>query len=158
MTDAAALWTAVKSNYDNGGLVTLTNINVRSATTINDTVGTAAAQSTINLFPAYAQIGYDGTNVLHVEAGMLGVIAVLWRRGGSAATIEQVRWDEVFGNDGVIAKLKMTGARGHGSPTTNSGVVQSSELNSDGQRSRPWSDRRALPIEWMPKRLYEDGS
>lgn len=153
MTAASDLWTAVKADYDAAGLLTLTNIRSRGATTINDTVGTAAAQAVINLWPIYAQTAYDQTNVMHVEVAELGVIAMLWRRGGSASSIEQVKWDEVFGDNGAVSKLKRTSSRGHASPGSNSGVQPSSELTQDGRPVLPWSDRRSLPLGILPQRL-----
>lgn len=151
MTDATDLWDAVKAAYDNNGLVTLTNIRDRSKNTINDTAGTEAAQSVIDLWPAYAQADYDAASALHVEAAMQGVIAVLWRRGGSAAQIARVRWDEVFGADGVISKITATGPRARPAPVTSSGVSESAETI-QGQTVRGWSDRDALPPGFLPTR------
>jgi hypothetical protein len=149
---AAALWTAVKADYDADGLITLTNIKNRAATTINDTVGTAAAQAVINLWPAYAQTAYDAANDLHVEAAEMGVIAVLWRRGGSSSTIEQVKWDEVFGESGVISKIRNTGPRARMAPVSNSGVDQAPERTPDGSPVRGWADRESLPPGFLSYR------
>lgn len=149
---ATALWDAVKDAYDSDGLITLTNIRDRSQTTIDDTVGENAAQSVIDFWPAYAQIDYDSSNALHVEVAILGVIAMLWRRGGSSTSIEQVKWDEVFSDDGVISRVRSTGPRGHRGPVSNSGVSQAAERKSDNQLVRGWSDRESLPISIMPLR------
>ena len=97
MADNTDLWTATVAAYDSQGLIELTNLNDRSQTSVNGTVGQTAAQAVIDLWPAYAQVAYDGSNALHVEVGIMGVISMLWRRGGSSSTIEQVKWDEVFG-------------------------------------------------------------
>lgn len=147
-----ALWTHVKANYDSAGLITLTNIRDTSATAIDDTVGEAASQSVIDLWPAYAQIAYDASDALHVEVATLGVIAILWRRGGQATSIENVKWDEIFGDDGLISKVRRTDPRSHRGPSSNSGVQQASELTSSGQRVRGWSDRESLPVNWLPTR------
>ena len=152
MTDATDLWAAVKTSYDSAGLVPLPNIRDRSATTIDDTVGTDAAQGVIDLWPAYAEEAYDGTSALHVEVGKRAVIAMLWQRGGTASEIAKVEWDEVFSSDGLLARVRRTGARGHAEPSSNSGVSQSSELTSDGGRVRGWSDPAALPLNWLPRR------
>ena len=149
---AAALWAAVKVDYDTDGLVTLTNIRNRAATTINDTVGEAAAQAVINLWPAYAQTAYDAANLLHVEVGEMAVIAVLWRRGGSSSTIEQVKWDEVFGDDGMLAKIRRTGPRGRMAPASNSGVEQAPEQDAAGGPVRGWSDRESMPTNYLSLR------
>lgn len=152
MSDATDLWDRVVGDYDSDGLITLTNIRDRSATSADTTVGTAACQAVIDLWGIYAQEAYDSTDRAHVAVAELGVIAILWRRGGSASGIEQVKWEEVFGPDGAVTKVKRTGARGRGSPSTNSGVSQRSELTSSGQRVRGWSDPESLPIGWLPSR------
>lgn len=159
MTAATELWAAVVVSYDVKGLTALTNIRVRSGTGIVTAVGEDAAQAVINLWPSNAQEAYDSTDAAHVEVGKLGVIAVLWRRGGSASTIEQVKWDTVFGSDGAIVKLKRTGARGRRGPSSNSEVQQSSNLTSGGRKVRGWSDVDSLPLGrgYMPKRVVADG-
>ncbi len=149
---AAALWAAVKLDYDSDGLVTLTNIRNRAATTINDTVGEAAAQAVLNLWPAYVQTTYDAANLLHVEAGEMATIAVLWRRGGTSSTIEQVKWDEVFGDDGILSKIRRTGPRARMAPASNSGVDQAAEQTSDGSPVRGWADRESLPPNFLSTR------
>lgn len=148
---AADLWVAVKASYETTGLVTLTNIRNRGAVSIDDSVGEDAAQAVIDLWPAYAQEAYDATDALHVEVAKQGVLAVLWRRGGSSATIAEVKWAEVFSPDGLISRVRRTGARGHEGPVSNSGVSQASEL-SGGRPVRGWSDRESIPNGIMPRR------
>lgn len=157
MTSAADLWTAVKADYDAAGLLTLTNIRNRGATAIDDTVGTNAAQAVLNLWPVIAQADYDPANAAHVEIAELGVIAMLWRRGGSASGIEQVKWDEVFGDSGLIVALRKVGPRGRVAPVSNSGVTQKPESD-DGNNVRGWSDRESLPTGFLanPIRATED--
>jgi len=152
---ATALWAAVVASYDSDGLIELTNIRDRSATAIDTDVGENAAQGVIDLWPAYAQEAYDSSDALHVEAAKQGVIAMLWRRGGSASTIEQVKWDEVFSSEGLIAKVQRTGARGRQGPNSNSGVSQRSELASGNRAVRGWSDPDSLPggRGYMPRRV-----
>jgi hypothetical protein len=154
--NAIALWNAVVADYAADGLIELTNIRDRGATTINTAAGQSAAQATVNLWPVYAQSAFDSTNSQHMAIGEMGVIAVLWRRGGSAATIEQVRWDEVFGADGAVAKLKMTAARAHAVPSSSSGVVTSREVDASGRAIRPWSDPAALPTALLPSNTPVD--
>jgi hypothetical protein len=153
---AAALWTAVKTSYDADGLITLTNIRDRAAATIDDTAGQDAAQGVIDLWPAFAEETYDSADSLHVEVAKQGVIALLWRRGGSATTIEQVKWEEIFGPDGLIARVRRTGARGRPGPSSNSGVVTGSDLSESGRESYGWSDRKALPTNFLPRRTFEE--
>lgn len=146
MADQDTLWDAVKIRYDASGLITLTNIRDRSATSIDDTAGTQAAASVIALWPAYAQVEFDATSALHLEVGAFAVIAVLWRRGGASSTIEQVKWDEVFGTEGMIQKVRRTDPRARSGPRSNSGILTSQE---DGQ-SYGWSDPKSLPSGVLP--------
>ena len=119
MADKDTIWTAVKLRYDADGLITLTNTRDRTATTIDDTAGTEAANGVINIWPAYAQVTFDVSDNLHVEVAVRGTIANLWERGGSAASIAKVEWDEVFSADGLISKVRETGPRGRQGPTSN---------------------------------------
>ena len=100
---ATALWAAVVVSYDADGLITLSNIRDRSATTIDTTAGEDAAQGVIDLWPVYAQETYDASDSTHVEVAKQAVIALLWRRGGSSTTIAEVKWDEIFSPEGLIA-------------------------------------------------------
>lgn len=156
MTDATDLFEAVKLVYDVDGLVTLTNIRDRSKTTITESVGDAAAQSVIDLWPAYAEVAYQASNALHEEAAILGVIAILWRRGGTSSEIEQVKWDEVFGTDGVISRIRRTGPRGRRGPSTNSNLTQATGLTTSGRKFRPWADDESLPLNFLPNRRTAD--
>lgn len=156
MTASTVLWDAVKTDYDAAGLISLSNIRNRNATTINDAAGVLAATSVITLWPIYAQEIYDENNPIHVEIAEVGVIAMLWRRGGSSSSIEQVKWDEVFGDSGMIKKLVHVSARGRLAPSSNSGVSQTSELTSDGKKVRGWSDRDSLPTNFLSTRFSAD--
>lgn len=147
---ATALWAAVVADYDADGLISLTNIRDRSATTIDTAAGEAAAQAVINLWPVYAQAEYDAANAVHVEVAEMGVIAMLWRRGGSSSQIEQVKWDEVFGDEGLIARVRRTGPRGRAAPSSNSGVQQAPERDGSGRLVRGWADTQSLPANYMP--------
>tara|TARA_R110000782_G_scaffold253743_1_gene341942 strand:- start:23367 stop:23840 length:474 start_codon:yes stop_codon:yes gene_type:complete len=149
MADKDTIWAYVKTVYDADGLVTLTNIRDRTASTADDAVGTAAALSVINYWPAYAQVAFDVTDGLHLEAAVEGVIAVLWKRGGAASGIEQVKWDTVFGEGGTLEKLRRTDPRGRQGPSTNSGI-QTSRENDNGATPFGWSDRRSLPHGLLP--------
>ena len=148
---ASALWTAVLASYETTGLVTLTNQSDPSATAVVTATGEDAAQGVIDLWPAFAQEAYDASDALHVEVAKQGVIAMLWRRGGSAANIAEVRWEDVFSADGLLSKVKRTGPRARQGPTTNSGVTQRAE-SVDGQNVRGWSDRESMPDGHIPLR------
>jgi len=156
VTDATDLWDAVVASYDEDGLVALTNIRKADESTIDDTVGENAAQGVLNLWPAYAQVAYDGTDGLHVEVAKRGVIAMLQSRGGVSVEIAKIEWDEVFGDNGTISKVRKTGPRGHQGPATNSGVQTVAE-----DRHGPvmgWGDRAALPNGILPNTRSARGS
>lgn len=156
MTLATDLWASVVEHYHEDGLIDLTNINDRGATTVNTTAGENAAQAVLDLWDMYAQIEYDEDETTHLETARQGVIAMLWRRGGSSSSIAQVKWDEVFSNDGLIAKLRNTQPRGRTGPTSSgSGVVASSESRYGAVR--PWSDPDSLPVGLMPLRSRVTG-
>lgn len=156
MASADDLWDSVVVTYDEDGLIALTNIRDRSATTANASAGLSAAQGVIDVWPAYAQVEYDPTNALHVEVAKRATIAMLWSRGGSSSSIAKVEWDEVFGDGGLLEKIRRTSARGRQGPSTNSGVESSSEFLS-GRAVRGWSDRESLPREILPSRRTADG-
>ncbi len=157
MTAQSDLWAAVVVSYDNDGLVSLSNIRSRAGQTINTTRGEDAALGVINLWSIYAQEDYDAADSTHVEVAKRGTIAMLWERGGASSAIAKVEWDEVFSADGLIAKVRRTGARGRQGPSSNSGVSQKSELTSTGRRIRPWSDPASLPIHSvLPRRTIAE--
>jgi len=156
MTDAADLWTAVVASYNADGLLQLTNIRNRAATSIDTAVGQSAAQGVIDVWPVYAQSAYDATNATHVEVAKRGVIAMLWSRGGTASQIAKIEWGEVFGDEGMISKVRRTGARGRRGPSSNSGVRQKTERTESGGLVRGWSDDDALPSNWLPTRRSAD--
>lgn len=150
MSDASELWAAVKNSYDEASLISLTNINNPSATSINDTVGEDAAQTVINLWPLYAEVSYDSTDDLHVEIAKRGVIAVLWSRGGTATSISKVEWEDVFGPNGLLNRLRNISPRSRQAPASNSGVSQKSETV-NGSKIRGWSERCVLPDGILPE-------
>lgn len=149
MADADTVWSAVKARYDTSGLLQLTNIRDRAAIAIDDDVGTAAAQTVLSLWPSYAEEAFDVADLLHIEVAVFGTIAALWRRGGAAQSIAKVEWDEVFGAEGMLARVRRTGARGRQGPSSNSGVTTSRE-NANGP-VRGWSDPASLPVSWLPQ-------
>lgn len=155
--EAADLWNEVVGNYDANGLLTLTNVRTRSALMINDPVGRNAARAVIDLWPLYAQAPYDPNNGAHVEAARQAVIAQLWRRGGSASEIEQVKWDEVWAPGGIVERVRLTDPRAHARPSSNSGTTSSSELI-NGRRRLGWSDPASLAPGTLPTpRTYRGG-
>lgn len=153
---ATALWAAVVASYEPNGLITLTNIRNPAANAIDTAIGENAAQGVIDLWGSCAQEDYDADSALHVEVAKQGVIALLWRRGGSSASIAEVKWNEVFGADGLIAKVRKTGPRGHQGPTSSSGSIASSEYD-QGHAVLPWSDPAALPGGIVPRRRRWSG-
>lgn len=158
MTDATVLWASVVTNNESEGLINLTNPRDNSATAVLTAYGESAAQEVIDLFPLYGQVAYDATSSQHVAVARYGVIAVLYKRGGTSSTIAEVEWKDIFGDDGMLSKLKRTGARARQAPSSNSGVTQKSELTSNGQRVRGWSDPESLPggRSFMPRRVIAE--
>ena len=152
---ATTLWAAVVTSYEANGLIQLTNLRNPAASSIDTTAGEDAAQQVIDFWPIYAQSALDETDSAQVQVAKMAVIAVLWRRGGSALSIAKVEWEEVFGDGGLISKVKRTGARAHAVPQTNSGVSTKSEL-AHGRSVRGWSDRDAMPHGILPSRLIAD--
>jgi hypothetical protein len=150
LTDAALLWQATRDAYSAAGLVTLTNITARSETSINDDAGTSAAQHVIDLWEIHAQTPFDILSTTHVAVGTQAVIAVLWRRGGSATQIEQVKWETVFGDDGLIGKVRKTGPRAHGVPAISGNTKSKREGTLQGGPILPWSDPGSLPVNFPP--------
>ena len=141
MTDAA-LWTAVVAAYDEQTLVELTRVNDTATNTISTTVGESAAQHVIDMFPLYAQADYDSADAQHVAVGIRGTIAVLWERGGASTQAAKVEWDEVFGTDGLMARLRRTGARGRLMPARNT------ETTATGREKEGWS--KSVPYGIYP--------
>jgi len=158
MTAATDLWASVVANYESEGLVNLTNPRDNSATTVGTAYGESAAQEVVDLFPLYGQVVYDAASSQHLAVGRRAVIAVLFERGGTASSIAEVEWKEVFGDDGLLTKLKRTSARARQGPNSNSGVQQRSELTSTGQKVRGWSDPDALPggRRYMSRRIIAE--
>ena len=157
MADKDTVWAAVKARYDNDGLITLTNIRDRSQNAIDEDVGTEAANGVLNLWAAYAQEAFDVADGLHMEVAVRGTVAMLWERGGSSTAVAKVEWDEVFSAEGLIAKLRVTGARGRQGPNSNSGVTQKAEGTSTGRRLRGWSDPESHPVNaLLPRRTPVD--
>jgi hypothetical protein len=159
MTDATDLWDSVVANYESEGLINLTNPRDNNALAVDGTYGGTAAQEVIDLFPLYGQVVYDAANAQHVAVGRRAVLAILYERGGTSSATASTEWAEVFGDDGLLSKLKRTSVRGRSSPSSNSGVSQRSELTSDGRRVRGWSDADSLPLgrRFLPRRtIVED--
>ncbi len=155
MANKDTVWAYTKTVYDAAGLVTLTNVRDRTATAIDDDVGTAAAASVLNLWPLYVQASFDVTDATHVEVAARGVIAILWERGGAATSIERQKWDTIFGAGGIAERLRNTGARGRPGPASTSGVTSSGDSD-DGTLRRPWADRRSLPPGFLPNSMPAD--
>lgn len=154
---ATNLWAAVVASYDANGLIPLTNTRNRAATTINTAVGESAAQAVIDLWPAYAQEPYDEADATHVEVAKMGVVAMLWRRGGTSTNIAKVEWDEVFSADGLITRVRRTGPRARVSPASNSGVQTTSE-DIGGRPVQGWSDPGSMPPGILPSRRLARGT
>jgi len=135
---ATELWAAVKARYDEQGLISLTNVRKRNAGAINNDVGEQAADDVILAFYTDVQTDYDDTSDYHLTVAIEGVIAMLWKRGGTAATIAKVKWEDWVERAKI---LKGVEPRGHAEPGTNSGLQPSRDGEVTFGRQRPWSDR-----------------
>jgi hypothetical protein len=149
---ATALWTAVVASYPSHVLVELSNLGDPAATTIATATGIDAAQAVIDLWPVYAQTDYDSTSAAHVQVAKIATLTMLAKRTGKTQSAATVEWDQVFGGDGMIARIKETGPRGHTGPVTNSRVRTSRE-SINGQAVLGWSDRGALPYGVLPSQM-----
>lgn len=135
---ASELWAAVKSRYDEQGLISLTNIRKRNAGSINNDVGEQAADDVILAFYTDVQTDYDHTSDYHLAVGVEGVIAMLWKRGGTAATIAKVKWEDWVER---AKTLKNVEPRGHAEPNTTSGLQPTKDGENISGRRHPWADR-----------------
>jgi phage gpG-like protein len=146
MTDQSELWAAVKVSYDANGLIALSNIRDRTASAVDDTVGTDAALQVIDLWPLYAQVAYDNTDSQHLAVAKRGTIAVLYERGGSSSAIAKVEWDEVFGDGGLIIRPGVYAPRIPTDTTANQGVDTMARATFDkGAKVARWERKLANP-------------
>lgn len=150
---ASALWTAVVAAYDSQGLEELTNPRNPETTSVNTTIGQSAAQHFIDLFPIYAEVAYSASDTQHVAIGLQGTIAVLFRRGGASTTIDEVKWDTVFGQDGLLSKLRNTTTRQRLPLTTSA-----PDTDSSGNDLRGWSHKKSMPSDFLPSDVIDDGT
>jgi hypothetical protein len=147
------LWSATVASYPTRVMLSLTRPEDTTATVIDTAWGTAAALATIEMWPIYAQTAYDETNPAHVQVGIRGTVAFLFERGGTSTEIAKIKWEDVFSDEGMLAKIKATGPRAHPAPRSNSQTAgPSSELLSDGSRPLGWSDSGNLPGGILPSR------
>lgn len=146
---AESLWASVKASYPADSIRGLTNPFKAGNSGSDDTVGVDAARSFFGLFLTYAQAEYNDGDPAHVEAGKLGVIAILKRRGGAVDSTARKDWDEVFGPGGLLVKIKETGPRARITPETSS---------SRHPLQAHWTERRSLPRGILPvtrRRRYD---
>ena len=136
MTESSELWAAVEASYDSVTIDQLTNVNANNASAENDTIGLDAAAEAIALWDVYAQVDYDSTDATHVAVGKYAVIAILRARGGTIEGVAQAAWENVFGPEGMIARVKNTGPRGHAAPLSSSDRKRQSELSSGSKRKQ----------------------
>jgi hypothetical protein len=142
---AVDLWAAVKARYSDALLRPLTNYRDRTAVAIDDSVGEAAAQTVISLWPVHVQEEYDPTNLVHVESGSFATLAVLEQRKSTSPKAAQQAWDRAFGAGGILEKVKNTGARGRTEP-----VHESATPIVNGRREPPWYARERVPPGVLP--------
>jgi hypothetical protein len=131
-------WTAVTDRYDNQALVELTQQRDTTTGTVDATVGERAVTAVTALWPVYVQEDYDDTNQGHLELAVEGVIAMLFKWGGTTHRIAQVRWDEWLD---FARAWRNTHARARIVPTTNK---PDTEVKSPAPSTNytPWSDKQ----------------
>lgn len=150
MADKDVLWTAVKAAYAEATLLPLTSIHDRTATTIGasqDAVGTSAAEHVIGLWPSCVESEFDIADVTHLANAIEGTVAVLYKRGGTSSAVAKEEWDAVFGDSGLMSKLRRTTVRGRRGPSTSG-----PDTSSSGGDLRPWSDNKSMPVGFLPAR------
>jgi len=150
---AATLWTATKARKDAYAILSLTNPRDTSAVTPNDSVGEQAAADVLGFWSIYAQEDFDESNEAHLVAAVEGVVAQLWRRNAPTSEAADRAWKLVFGDDGMVAKIRSTGPRSAQGPVI---ARRRDEVSRDGYALRSFGDRRNVPAGVLPKRRRED--
>lgn len=127
----------VTSRVSAAKLVSLTNPDDTTATSVNSTrLGLAATDAAAD-FEVHAQVVYDGTDARHVRIGVARVVALLTERkgdGGAAKMLADTKQ--------MLVDLSRVSSRGRILPRTNSVVVPTSEQEPDGGTPRPDFDRK----------------
>ena len=81
----------------------------------------------------------------NIAVAIRWVISVLYERGGFSAEIAREEYKEVVSDDnGLISRLRRTGARGRQAPSTSAPDL------SNGKELRPYSHIKSLPVGFMP--------
>ena len=134
----AGLAAAAAARYPAQLLIELTNAQVTSGTTINETRMTLAADDAEADFQIYANVPYDGNDARHVTVGVQGVVMKLRAYMGQVDKAEEIqaKWH------GLLKDLARVTGRDRVTPTTTSPVVDSSERNADGSSPLSRFDRR----------------
>ena len=138
MSDATDLWTLVEDRYDPNSLVSLTNPRDPEAVAVDAARSVAAAQDVIDAFPLYAQIEYDSANAQHKQVAIVGVISILWERGGTSPTVARTRWEDWVK---LLERLKGVEPRSHVEPASSD--ADPATRNSP-YRGQSWSSRKNL--------------
>lgn len=131
-------WDAVKDRYDAQALAELTQQRDTTDGTIDDTVGERAVTAVTSLWPVYVQEAYDETEQGHLELAVEGVIAMLFKWGGTTHRIAQVRWDEWLD---FARAWRNTHARARIIPDTSKPDTQQKSQPPSTPHT-PWSDDR----------------
>jgi len=132
------LWDAVRDRYDPQALAELTQQRETYDGSIDDAVGERAVTALVALWPTYIQEEYDETDQGHIEVGVEGVIAMLFKWGGTTHRIAQVRWDEWLD---FARAWRNTHARARIIPTNS---VPDTKRSSQAPSTpyTPWSDNK----------------
>lgn len=147
MGTAAELKTEINKllgGTDSRYLIQLTNHDDKGATTIDDTVYTAACNWALGLFEGRAGVAADTStpNFWHVSTLFDGVMYFLMRAVGHETNLVDKHERNFFAGVNKIREMAYL------PPATSSPLLPSTQL----QDSRPDMDRRALPFQSRGRR------
>lgn len=149
---APLVWTETKAAKDPNVLRALTRPRDTSATMIDDAVGERAAADALAFWEMHAQTPFDAANPQHLAVAVEATIAQLWRRNAPTSDAAERTWRTVWGDDGLVAKLRATGPRGAQGPAL--GYAYDTR-NARGRRRRDFGDRRDYPRGILPRPRFE---
>lgn len=132
-----ALWDEVAARYSDQILIELTNPQAGQAASVDTTRRDNAVADAQAEFKVVAQITYDNDDANHKRVGVLGVLAYLMSRGGTAAGIAKVTLEDFRAE---LRRLVKAGARHRVVPKTDSQLDPTDEFE-NRDTVRPDADR-----------------
>lgn len=133
-----SLSTEVQARYPTQRLVNLTNAGAGDTGSVNTTRLDAACTDVAALFKIHAGIAFDATDARHVAVACEGVIGQLEVRLGSSGSRKRIKeWI-----DEELKPLSLVTGRNKVTPTTDSQLTPTSDLDPGQTLRRPDFDRR----------------